>query len=175
MSKALIVIDVQQGLFERENPVYNAEQVLGNINQLVDQAHKQGAPVIYVQHNNDKFLVKDSATWQLHPQMQPQEQDILVHKEHGNAFEKTGLDEILKANDVTQLVVTGLVTHGCVRATTLGGLKLKYEIILVNDGHSNTSKDAKNIIKKWNKTLGEKGAVVMEAGEVSFLTADARR
>jgi nicotinamidase-related amidase len=78
------------------------------------------------------------------------------------------LKEVLDSEGVEELVVTGLVTHGCVRATTLGALKLGYKVVLVEDGHSNFSKDARAIIAKWNKTLGVKGAILMKSREIAF-------
>lgn len=171
MNTALLVIDVQQGLFERATPIYQAREVLENINLLIDRAREAGVPVTFVQHSNDKTLVKDSDEWQLHPEIQPLEGETLIYKLHGNAFEKTQLKEILDSEEVETLVVTGLVTHGCVRATTLGALDLGYKVVLVKDGHSNFSKDARAIIAKWNKTLGMKGAEVMEARELTFSNA----
>jgi nicotinamidase-related amidase len=70
---ALLVIDVQQGLFEKSTPIYKADELLENITTLVDRAHLGGAPVIYVQHSAAKHLVKGSAEWQLHPQLNPRE------------------------------------------------------------------------------------------------------
>ncbi len=46
----------------------------------------------------------------------------------------TGLDEYLKARDVDELVVAGLATDYCVRATCLDGVDLGYAVTLVEDG-----------------------------------------
>ena len=66
------------------------------------------------------------------------------------------------------MVITGLVTHGCVRATSLGAIKLGYDVILVSDGHSSYSKDAPRLIEKWNNTLEENGAKVLDTASVNF-------
>ena len=60
---ALLVIDVQMGLFEKSTPIYKAEQVLENINTLMKNARRAGVPVIFIQHSNDKLLVKGSDAW----------------------------------------------------------------------------------------------------------------
>jgi len=65
-------------------------------------------------------------------------------------------------------IITGLVTHGCIRATCLGALELGFHTILVSDGHSSFSKDAPRLIEKWNRNLAEKGAELISAGEVIF-------
>jgi nicotinamidase-related amidase len=46
--QALLVIDVQQGLFEKSHPIYKATELLDNINSLVGQAHRAGVPVFYI-------------------------------------------------------------------------------------------------------------------------------
>jgi len=88
---ALIVIDVQKELFERSTPIYQAGQVLKNINLLIDRARQVGVPVIFIQHSNDNTLIKGSDAWQLHPEIQPMESETLIHKRHGNAFIETQL------------------------------------------------------------------------------------
>jgi len=165
---ALLVIDVQQGLFRKSTPIYRAEALLDNINALVEKAHRANVPVVYIQHSDNLALKKGSDDWRLHPQMQPQKIDDLVHKQHGNAFEDTNLGEILDARRVGKLVVTGLVTHGCVRATCLGARKLGYHVTLVSDAHSNYSGQAAQLIEEWNQKLQAQMVVLNSTAEVEF-------
>jgi nicotinamidase-related amidase len=168
-SAALLVIDVQRELFAKSTPIYQAERLLQNINSLVDRAHKASVPVFYVQHSAERYLVLGSEGWQLHPQMGPTEADGRVHKKHGSAFEGTDLGEELAKKKVGHVVVCGLVTHGCVRATTLDALRLGYRVTLVRDGHSSYSKQAAAMIEQWNDKLQEAGALLQTAAEVDFL------
>ncbi len=165
---ALLVIDVQQGLFERDNPIFEAEQVLKNINTLITNARQAGVPVIFVQHANENTLIRDSGNWQLHPEIQPLEDEVIIHKLQGDAFIDTPLKDVLAEENATVLVVTGLLTHGCVKATSLGALKRGYQVLLVSDGHSNFSKDAPKIIKKWNQAIHNKGAELITTKDVDF-------
>jgi len=164
----LLIIDVQRGLFSKSSPIYNTEALLRNILVLVDRAHHAGVPVFYVQHSNKKDLVYGSESWQLHPQLHPLEADCIIHKQHGNAFEETDLDEELKSRNIGSLVVTGLVTHGCVRATCLGGIELGYRMVLVRDGHSNYSKKAAQIIEEWNQKLSAATVELASTAEIKF-------
>jgi nicotinamidase-related amidase len=166
---ALLVIDVQQGLFERATPIFEAEQILGNINALMRNARQVDVPVIFVQHANENTLVRDSDAWQLHPEIQPLDDEVIIHKVHGDAFIDTELQDELEKRNVQVLVVTGLVTHQCVKATSLGALGKGYKVFLVSDGHSNFSKDAPKIIEKWNRTISEKGAELVETKDVDFM------
>jgi nicotinamidase-related amidase len=121
---ALLVIDVQQGLFHKSSPIYKADEFITNIQALIERAHQAGAPVIYIQHESDKVLPKGSDDWQLHPSLQPQENELIIHKQHGSAFEQTCLDNELHKSCVTQLVVCGLVHPGLRQSRLPGGSQI---------------------------------------------------
>lgn len=165
---ALLVIDVQRELFEKSTPIFKSDSLLENIQNLVDKAHAAGALVVYIQHNADAYLLKDSESWQLHPTLTPLPEDVLLNKQQSNAFEGTNLADLLSARDVGRLVATGLVTHGCVKNICLGGLERGYQVVLAGDAHSNFSKDAQALIDKWHTTLSAKGAEVMNTVDINF-------
>ena len=165
---ALLVIDVQQELFEKSNPIYQADSFLANIQLLIDRAHRAKTQVVFIQHSTDKILIQGTPGWQFHSSLQPAEIDWVVQKHHGNAFEKTTLQSQLEARQIRRLVICGLVTHGCVRATCLGGLKLGYAVTLAQDAHSSFSPDAAERIEEWNHKLGQAGASVMSTEEICF-------
>ncbi len=112
--------------------------------------------------------MKGSAEWQLHTQLQPQRKDTIIHKQHGNAFEDTPLDEMLRALHVDTVVVAGLVTHGCVKATCIGAQEAGFNVILVQDGHSSFSKDAADLIEKWNEKLSARQIELQSTAEITF-------
>lgn len=165
---AFLVIDVQQGLFERSAPIYKADDVLKKINLLAGKAHQRNTPVVYIQHANDSTLIKGTREWQFHDQIQPQEDDFHIHKQHVNAFEQTELHQILQDHQVDTIIVSGLVTHACVTATCLGGLELGYKVILAKDAHSNFSKTAAQIIEKWHAKLADAGVELLETSKINF-------
>lgn len=167
-SSVLLVIDVQKEQFEKSTPVHHAEQLLQNINFLIAKAREEGVPVFFVLHSADSYLKYGSEGWQLHPQIQPIAGEPIIHKRHGNSFEDTNLQEHLRQRGVSRVVLTGLVTHGCVKATCLGALEAGYKVVLASDAHSNFSKDAAKVIEKWNQELGNKGVLLVETQSVSF-------
>jgi nicotinamidase-related amidase len=163
---ALLVIDVQKGLFDKSTPIYNAGELLENINALADCAHRAGAPVFYVQHANESWLAPGSDGWQLHAGLRPLDSDCAVQKRHGSAFQGTGLGKELEARAISRLIVTGLVTHGCVRATCLDAVKLGYGVTLIKDGHSNFHKRAADVIAEWNQKLSQGGVELKSTQEL---------
>jgi nicotinamidase-related amidase len=165
---ALLIIDVQKGLFTKKTPIYQGDEMLTNICQLAAQAHQEGVPVIYVQHTNST-MPENTEGWQLHPQLQPLDSDIFIHKQRGSAFEQTELHEILSSLGVREIVVMGLVSHGCINAACLDGVKLGYRVTLVSDGHSNFHQKPAKIIKETHEKLKDVGVVLKATCEVQFL------
>ena len=164
---ALLVIDLQRGLFQRPTPVYEEESLLRNISGLVSAARAAGIPVVFVRNSN-KMLVAGTENWELHPDVLPREVDLLVDKTQGDALQDTELDALLKARCVGTVYVTGLVTEGCARATCLGALKRGYHVALVSDAHSSFHRDAANRIRNWNETLSAQLDRVIPASEIDF-------
>jgi len=168
-SAALLVIDVQMALFSRPTPIYKADDLMRNINSLVEKFQLSNALVVYIQHSNNKMLIKDSDDWQFHPDLNIKETDPIIHKIHGNAFKETNLKQTLESRVIEDIVITGLVTQGCVKATSLGGKELGYRVILIEDGHSSYSKEAPKIIEKWNLKLGKEQVELFLSDEIGFV------
>ena len=93
----------------------------------------------------------------------------MIHKRHPNAFDGTSLKKELDTLKIQQLVITGLVTHGCVRATCMGAHALGYRVILVQDGHSNYHRKAKQVIEEWKKKLSQETVVLIATHEIDFM------
>ncbi|MEU4526196.1 cysteine hydrolase family protein [Amycolatopsis sp. NPDC024027] len=129
---ALLVIDVQNGVMET---AHERETVLRNIVTLVDRARAAGTEVVWVQHTSDE-LPRGSRTWEYVPELVRAEKEPLVHKEYGDSFEDTDLEDVLADRGVGSLVVTGAQTDACIRSTLHGALARGYDVTLVADAHS---------------------------------------
>ena len=68
------------------------------------------------------------------PDLAPRPGEIVVRKLGYDAFAGTPLDGILRARNVTSLVVTGTMTDICVLATVTAALHRQYRVTLVEDG-----------------------------------------
>lgn len=139
MKSALLVIDVQQGLFLP--PPAEAEQVLIRINQLSERARQAGAPVFFIQHQTaHQELLYGSEAWQIHPELQVKAGDRRVDKTTPDSFLRTHLGKLLIAEGVTQLVVCGYSSEFCVDTTTRRAAGLGYPVVLVADAHTSHDK-----------------------------------
>ena len=64
MNKALLIIDVQKGLFKKKSKIYSENLLLNNINSLI-QNFAGNSMIVYIQHNN-RQLVKGDTDWDIH-------------------------------------------------------------------------------------------------------------
>jgi len=158
--KALILIDLQNGL-TKNRTLFNEKLFFDTINNAVRNYRDSGSKIIFVQHNN-KQLKYNSFDWQIDERIDKQEIDIVVQKKHGNAFQKTDLKQILLDNKIKTITIGGLVSHGCVKSTCLGGLSEGFEILLLKNGHTNWNKDAEINIKDTENELITKEVLLYE-------------
>jgi len=56
MKSAVLVIDVQKGLFQGEPHPIMANETLLVINRLTEQARKKEIPIIFIQHESSQFV-----------------------------------------------------------------------------------------------------------------------
>lgn len=139
MKSALLIIDVQQGLFTP--PPAEAEWVLVRINQLSERARQAGAPVIFIQHQTTHDeLPYGSEAWQIHADLQVKKGDFRVDKTTPDSFLRTHLGKLLISEGVTQLVVCGYSSEFCVDTTTRRAAGLGYPVTLAADAHTSHDK-----------------------------------
>ena len=129
---ALLVIDVQRGVVAS---AHERDAVVANIAALVDKARAADVPVVWVQHS-DEGLKKGSDDWQYVPELPRRDTELLVHKNYGDSFEGTDLEEVLATAGVGRLVVTGAETDACIRSTIHGAFVRGYDVTLVADAHT---------------------------------------
>ncbi|WP_342433373.1 cysteine hydrolase family protein [Neobacillus sp. FSL H8-0543] len=158
MKKALLVIDVQNGMFQEGNVVYKGERMLKNLKDLIKQARSTETPIFYIQHNAPagKPLEYGTKGWEIHPELTPKNQDVIIQKTTPDSFYNTSLDEELKKHGIDHLVVAGIQTEACVDTTCRRAFSMEYKVTLVSDTHSTwNSQDitAQQIINHHNEVL----------------------
>jgi len=158
--KALILIDIQNGLTKKRT-LHNERLFFDTINNAIKNYRESGSKIIFMQHNN-KQLKYNSADWEIDKRIDKQEIDIVVQKKHGNGFLNTDLKQILLDAKVKAITVGGLVSHGCVKASCLGGLSQGFETSVLKNGHTNWNKDSENKISETENELIIKGVLLYE-------------
>ncbi|OSY14205.1 Isochorismatase [Bacillus mycoides] len=159
MKKALIVIDVQVGMYTAGMPVHNGEKFLETLQNLIEECRSNSIPIIYVQHNGPKnhSLEKGTAGWQVHAAIAPQDGDSIVEKTTPDSFHKTNLNELLQEKGIEHVIISGMQTEYCVDTTTRRAFSEGYKVTLVSDAHSTFDSDvlrAEDIVKHHNAVFG---------------------
>jgi nicotinamidase-related amidase len=167
---ALVIIDVQMGMFDEDNPVHNGKQLLQTLSGLIDKARQANVPVVYVQHNDSEF-VKGGPAWPIHPSIAPQADEIVVQKRTPDSFHETNLRDELKKMGIKKLVVGGIQTEYCVDTTSRRAFSLGYDVTLVEDGHGtwdNRYITAEQVIAHHNNTLDGWAVTLKQAKNIRF-------
>jgi nicotinamidase-related amidase len=69
----------------------------------------------------------------LYTSIRPLPGEAVVRKHHPNSFRETNLLELLRADEVSRLVICGMMTHMCIDATTRAACDDGFECIVAAD------------------------------------------
>ena len=152
---ALIVVDVQNDFADPKGNLYvsGGEQVVPVINREIERALEAGAPVVYTQDwhpESTPHFEKDGGIWpvhcvadswgaQFHPDLTVKGEVVrkgtggedgysgfTVRDPQSGEEGQTGLDGLLRERGIERVVVVGLATNYCVKATALDALAKGY-------------------------------------------------
>ncbi len=157
MRSALLVVDVQVGVMRE---AWQAPRIIANVALAVARARSQGAPVIWVQHQNDE-LPHGSAQWQWVDELVPAAGEPVLPKRFNSAFEDTPLGDELARRGVRHVVLAGAESNWCIRATAYGALERGFDLTLVKDAHTcasvslddGTTIEASGVVADLNLTM----------------------
>ncbi|WLT32972.1 cysteine hydrolase family protein [Geothrix sp. PMB-07] len=157
MSQALLIIDVQRGLFDPAPRPFEADAVVDRINLLSAQARAARVPVVFVQHERPEgSLVHGTESWQLEERLVVDAEDEVIRKRTPDSFLRTGLQDLLTQWGVTDLVICGYASEFCVDTTVRRAAALGYPVLLAADAHTTHDKEhasAAQIRAHHNATL----------------------
>ncbi len=159
---ALLIIDCQHNYIGADAPITEQQEqwpagggerawaAVRVIRDLLGPAREARIPVIYtrnVQKRTARFdMVSAKAGWdhsrtldgdpgtEIVAELAPQEEDLVVDKAYASAFWGTPLLTYLVQLKADSLIVTGVSTSGCVRATAVDGITRGFHTAVVSDG-----------------------------------------
>ena len=147
---ALILIDFCQGYFDRDCDLYaDVDDALTSALRLRQQAHDAGVPVILTQvvyHPGGidggrfyekaaplRYFVKGHPMAAFANGLEPTGDELVVAKQYPSAFFGTSLASTLTAAGIDSVLLTGLTTSGCVRATCVDAMSHGFRTAVVAD------------------------------------------
>lgn len=147
-SPVLLVVDVCRAYLEPSSPLYaGVEDAVASAARLVLAARSSGIPVVWTKV---RYAPADSSAAVFHRKVPslavfatelgdfpdgvgPQPGEQVVVKDHPSAFFGTGLAADLQSMGVDTVVVVGLSTSGCVRASALDALQHDFIPVVVRE------------------------------------------
>ena len=144
---ALIVVDLSNGFSDPASPLGgNFDSQISQINGLLDTFRAKKLPVYFtsvVYHDEttasvfrrrlpDLDILQTSSQWvKINSKINKKSDELIIEKQWPSAFFNTQLAAQLEKTSVDSIVVVGLTTSGCVRATVVDGLQYNYPVFVV--------------------------------------------
>ena len=144
---ALVVVDMSIGFTSPDSPLGgDFQEVLKANQQLLSMFRAQQWPIFFTTVVYDdlsqarvfrtrlpdlNILERDSKWVDIDPALDVQANENIIEKHWPSGFFKTNLQKQLASLEVDSLVITGLTTSGCVRATAVDGLQNDYRVFVV--------------------------------------------
>ncbi len=147
---ALLLIDFVQAYFDTDCPLYaDVQAELDVALQVRSVARDAGIPVVYTNVvftpgglDGGRFFQKveplrnfqrGSAMGAWPAGLTPDDNELIVSKQYPSAFFGTSLVATLNAAGVDTVILTGLTTSGCVRATCVDAISYGFIPLVVSD------------------------------------------
>jgi len=182
---ALVLVDLSVGFTDpaRSPLASEADDVVAANRELLDLFRDRGWPVVYTTVAYDSpeqssvfreklpvlnELAAGSGLEDIDSRLQPQDGETVIVKHAASGFFGTDLHQRLQALEVDGVVVTGLTTSGCVRATAVDALQHNYRVVVPMEavGDRDPAAHAANL-----RDLGIKYADVLSLAETRELLA----
>lgn len=149
-SPALILIDFVQAYFDENCPLFaGVDAELASALRIRDAARRADMPVIYtnVEYQDGgkdggvfyrkvpalEAFVAGNPLGHWPEGLEPAADELVVTKQYPSAFFGTSLAATLTANGIDTLIITGLTTSGCIRATCIDTVSNGFIPIVVSD------------------------------------------
>jgi nicotinamidase-related amidase len=121
MTRALLVIDVQNEYFTGALPITYPVGHLEKIVSVAEVANRKRIPVFVVRHHQpdpqSPIFRKGSHEWELLPEVAKIERHALIDKSLPGCFANTGLLDTLRSLGVDTVTISGYMTHMCCDTT----------------------------------------------------------
>lgn len=149
-SPALVLVDFVQAYFDRDCDLYaGVEDALASAIRIRRAARAKSVPVIFtnvVYHplalNGGRFyekakplrFLREGSPMGAWPEgLKPEPDELVVSKQYPSAFFATSLASTLTASGIDTVILTGLTTSGCVRASCVDSMSHGFITSVVRD------------------------------------------
>lgn len=159
---ALLVMDMEVGILQNYPA---AATLVSDVSKAIANAREKEIPGIYVRigfrqgapevsMNNKSlsggkrnFATMDmEAFMKIHPDIAPQENEIVVTKRRVSAFTGSDLEVVLRAQGIHHIILTGVATSGVVLSTLREAADKDYGIIVLSDACGDADEEVHRVL-----------------------------
>jgi len=164
MHQALLLIDIQNDYFPGgAMELVRSSEAGMQAGKLLHAFRQKSRPVIHIQHISTRqgatFFLPNTKGADFHESVTPINDETVFQKNYPNSFRETPLLEHLRRQQITQLVIAGMMTQMCIDTTVRAAADLGFQCLLAHDACA-------------TKSLSFGGATVpAEHVQTSFLAA----
>ncbi|MFE9118183.1 cysteine hydrolase family protein [Streptomyces sp. NPDC007172] len=162
MNSALLVMDVQRDVVAIAD---DGSGYLPRLRRAIDGARAAGIPVIYVVMGlrpgdpevsprskvmadivRAGLFTEGAPGTEVHPDIAPQQGDVVVTKRRGSAFSGSDLDLVLRTRGIEGLVLTGIATSAVVLSTLWRAIDLDFGLTVLADACLDTDPEVHHML-----------------------------
>lgn len=175
--QALLIIDIQNDYFEGgANPLVGSLEASLNAQKILNAFRAKSLLVVHIKHISSRsgstFFIPNTRGAEIHENVAPLNNESVIIKNYPNSFRDTKLLEVLKANNITDLVICGMMTHMCVDATTRAAKDLGFNCTIISDACATKNLEiqgqnvtAQNVQKSFLAALSYYYSTIQETNE----------
>lgn len=138
---ALLVVDMQNYFLPVASPI--VDRVLS----IVNACRLRNVRILFTRHGHRDIekdgglllqwwgdcILHGTRDWEIMDVLTPSQTDSVVDKNRYSAFFGTGLDEMLRAEGIEELIITGVMTNCCCETTARDAFMRDYRVFFVSD------------------------------------------
>jgi len=127
---AFLIIDMQNFFFNRKSHAFipSAPFIVDRVIRLRERCKELNVPVIYTRHVNSEknagqmikwwrdILKEEDKASMIIDELSDISGDVIIKSQY-DAFYGTGLEEVLRERNISQIIISGVMTHLCCETT----------------------------------------------------------
>jgi len=147
LEAALLIVDMQRYFLDKGSGAYipSASATLPGIRSLMDVFLRNKLPVILTRHLDDpsdttlmtkwwkEMIREEDSLSEIIPELNHPDA-LIIKKTQYDAFYRTSLDDFLEGKRISQIILTGVVTHLCCETTARSAFVKGYTVFFPVDG-----------------------------------------
>ena len=151
---ALLILDMQRYFLDEDSHAYipSASAILPHLDALHASYTALGLPIVWTRHLNTPTDAGGMLRWwrdligadnhlsEIDPRLGTSS-GIVIEKTQYDAFHETNLEEYLRACNVEQVVIAGVMTHLCCETTARSAFMRGFDVFFLIDGTATYNED----------------------------------